>query len=106
MRNRKNQILIRINDAEFSQYQNHRTRSGKLGNAFCMATTYLITAGIDTRTVAGKLDHANLTTTQLVYSHLLRQAEYETADVMDGILQDSLKYAEQKQCGHDGKHQN
>lgn len=39
----------------------------------------------------------------LVYSRLLRQAEYETADVMNGILQDSLKYAEQKQCGHDGK---
>ena len=71
-----------------------------------MAATYLITAGVDLRTVAGKLGHANSTTTQLVYSHLLRQAEYETADVMDGILQDSLKYAEQKQYGHDGKHQN
>ena len=71
-----------------------------------MAATYLITAGVDLRTVAGKLGHANSTTTQLVYSHLLRQAEYETADVMNGILQDSLKYAEQKQCGHDGKHQN
>ena len=37
MRNRKNQILIRMSDAEFSQYQNRRTRSGKSGNAFCLA---------------------------------------------------------------------
>ena len=37
MRNRKNQILIRMSDAEFSQYQNRRARSGKSGNAFCFA---------------------------------------------------------------------
>ena len=37
MRNRKNQILIRMSDAEFSQYQNRRARSGKSGNAFCLA---------------------------------------------------------------------
>ena len=37
MRNRKNQILIRMSDAEFSQYQKRRARSGKSGNAFCLA---------------------------------------------------------------------
>ena len=51
-----------------------------------MAATYLINAGVDIRTVAGKLGHANSTTTQLVYSHLLRKAEFETASVMDYIL--------------------
>ena len=59
-----------------------------------MAATYLITAGVDLRTVAGKLGHANSTTTQLVYSHLMRHAETETANVMDNILQDSLHEAE------------
>jgi len=37
-----------------------------------MAATYLITSGIDIRTVAGKLGHANTTTTTVVYSHLLK----------------------------------
>jgi len=55
-----------------------------------MAATYLINAGVDIRTVAGKLGHANSTTTQLVYSHLLRKAEFETADVMDNILKQSM----------------
>ena len=37
MRNRKKQILIRLNDAEFAQYQKRRKRTGKSGNAFCLA---------------------------------------------------------------------
>ena len=37
MRNRKKQILIRMSDTEFSQYQNRRACSGKSGNAFCLA---------------------------------------------------------------------
>ena len=37
MRNRTNQILIRLNDAEFAQYQKRRKRTGKSGNAFCLA---------------------------------------------------------------------
>ena len=55
-----------------------------------MAATYLINAGVDIRTVAGKLGHANSTTTQLVYSHLLRKAEFETASVMDNILRKNI----------------
>lgn len=52
-----------------------------------MAATYLINAGVD---IARKLGHSNSTTTQLVYSHLLRKAEFETADVMDNILKQSI----------------
>ena len=37
MRNRTNQILIRLNDAEFAQYQKRRKRTGKSGNAICLA---------------------------------------------------------------------
>lgn len=51
-----------------------------------MAATYLITAGVDLRTVAGKLGHASTATTQLVYSHLMKKAERETADIMEGII--------------------
>ncbi len=40
-----------------------------------MTATYLITGGVDLRTVAGKLGHANSTTTQLIYSHLVKSAE-------------------------------
>ncbi len=67
-----------------------------------MTATYLITAGVDLRTVAGKLGHANSTTTQVVYSHLLQTAEHETAEVMDKILHTTLKNAENKQDGETG----
>ena len=59
-----------------------------------MAATYLITAGMDLRTVASKLVHSNSTTTQLGYSHLLQHVETQTANVMDNILQNSLHEAE------------
>lgn len=62
-----------------------------------MTATYLITAGVDLRTVAGKLGHANSTTTQTIYSHLLQKAEHETADVMDKILHTTLREAENQQ---------
>lgn len=56
-----------------------------------MTATFFITAGVDLRTVAGKLGHANSTTTQLVYSHLMKTAERETADTMDVLLQTALQ---------------
>ncbi|MDQ0202837.1 site-specific integrase [Pectinatus haikarae] len=51
-----------------------------------MTATYLINAGVDLTTVAGKLGHSNSTTTQVIYSHLLKQSERETANMMDDIL--------------------
>ena len=61
-----------------------------------MTATYLITGGVDLRTVAGKLGHANSTTTQLVYSHLVKSAEKETADMMESFIQASTKKAQIK----------
>lgn len=61
-----------------------------------MAATYLITAGTDIRTVAGKLGHTNSTTTQIVYSHLLKSAEQETANKLDTFLQQATEKAKQK----------
>lgn len=51
-----------------------------------MAATYLINAGVDLTTVAGKLGHSNSTTTQVVYSHVLKKAERETAATMERLL--------------------
>lgn len=61
-----------------------------------MAATYLITGGVDLRTVAGKLGHANSNTTQLVYSHLVKSAERETADMMEFFIQNSTEKAQLK----------
>lgn len=66
-----------------------------------MAATYLITSGTDLRTVAGKLGHSSSTTTQLVYSHLLKSAERETANKMEDFMQqatDKAKQAQKKQA--------
>lgn len=62
-----------------------------------MAATYLITSGTDIRTVAGKLGHANTNTTTVVYSHLLKSAEKETADKMESFLQQATDKAKEKQ---------
>lgn len=50
------------------------------------AATRLLTAGIDVRTVAGRLGHANASTTLGVYAHFLEQADSNAADVMGGLL--------------------
>lgn len=62
-----------------------------------MAATYLITGGVDLRTVAGKLGHANSNTTQLVYSHLVKSAEKETANMMESFIQTSTEKAQLKE---------
>lgn len=62
-----------------------------------MAATYLISSGTDLRTVAGKLGHANSTTTQIVYSHLLKSAEKETADKMESFLKSTTDKAKEQQ---------
>ncbi|MDD4600031.1 Tyrosine recombinase XerC [bioreactor metagenome] len=62
-----------------------------------MAATYLITSGTDIRTVAGKLGHANTNTTTIVYTHLLKSSEKETADKMEKFLQEASKKAKETQ---------
>jgi len=62
-----------------------------------MAATYLITSGMDIRTVAGKLGHANTTTTTVVYAHLLKSAEQETATRMDSFMLQATEKAKEKQ---------
>ena len=51
-----------------------------------MVASYLLAAGVDLQTIAGKLGHANTMTTQAIYSHLLQSSEHKTADVLQDIL--------------------
>ena len=48
--------------------------------------TRLLTAGVDVRTVAGRLGHRNAATTLNVYSHFVPEADRQAADVLAGLL--------------------
>lgn len=62
-----------------------------------MNATFLITAGVDIRTVAGKLGHARPSITMDIYSHLVKSAEQETANIMGNLLQDLTTKAKTQQ---------
>jgi integrase len=49
--------------------------------------TRLLTAGIDVRTVAGRLGHRNAATTLNVYSHFVPEADRQAADVLARLLE-------------------
>jgi site-specific recombinase XerD len=44
------------------------------------------TAGVDVRTVAGRLGHRNASTTLNVYAHFLEQADRSAADVIGRVI--------------------
>lgn len=48
--------------------------------------TQLLSAGVDVRTVAGRLGHRNAATTLNVYAHFLAQSDREAADVIGGLI--------------------
>ena len=48
--------------------------------------TRLLAAGVDVRTVAGRLGHRNAATTLNVYSHFVPEADREAAAVLAGLL--------------------
>jgi integrase len=49
--------------------------------------TRLLSAGVDVRTVAGRLGHRNAATTLNVYSHFLPESDKEAADVLGRLVQ-------------------
>jgi integrase len=55
--------------------------------------TRLLSAGIDIRTVAGRLGHRNASTTLNVYSHFLPEADRDAADTLGRLLGDALRAA-------------
>jgi integrase len=48
--------------------------------------TRLLTAGVDVRTVAGRLGHRNAATTFKVYSHFVPEADRQAAEVLARLL--------------------
>ena len=50
--------------------------------------TQLLSAGVDVRTVAGRLGHRNAATTLNVYAHFVEQTDRKAADIMGGVLRD------------------
>ncbi len=48
--------------------------------------TQLLGAGIDVRTVAGRLGHRNASTTLNVYAHFLEQSDRAAADVIGNVI--------------------
>jgi integrase len=50
------------------------------------SATQLIGAGVDVRAVAGRLGHADSSTTLRVYAHALQQRDQAAAEVLGGLL--------------------
>ena len=48
--------------------------------------TQLLGAGVDVRTVAGRLGHRNAPTTLNVYAHFLEQADRAAADIIGQVI--------------------
>lgn len=55
--------------------------------------TRLLSAGVDVRTVAGRLGHRNAATTLNVYSHFLAEADRDAANVLGRIFEDAVAAA-------------
>ena len=53
--------------------------------------TRLLSAGVDVRTVAGRLGHRNAATTLNVYSHFLVESDREAANVLGQLFDDAVK---------------
>jgi integrase len=62
---------------------------GRLHDLRHFAATQALAAGIPVRTVAGRLGHANPSTTHNVYAHFVEVSDQHAADVLGALLQES-----------------
>jgi integrase len=53
--------------------------------------TRLLTAGVDVRTVAGRLGHRNPSTTLNVYSHFVPETDQKAAETLGRIFEDAAR---------------
>ncbi|MGE4164121.1 MAG: tyrosine-type recombinase/integrase [Vicinamibacterales bacterium] len=60
----------------------------RLHNLRHYVATQLLAAGVDVRTVAGRLGHRNPSTTLNVYAHFVPSADAHAADVLAALLED------------------
>jgi len=66
--------------------QREGLREARLHDLRHFVASQLLAAGIDARTVAGRLGHRNAATTLNVYAHVLEHADRHAADVIGAIL--------------------
>jgi len=52
-----------------------------------LAATQMLGAGVDVRTVAGRLGHSNPSTTLNVYSHFLPERDRDAAEILSGLME-------------------
>jgi integrase len=62
--------------------------------------TQLLSAGVDVRTVAGRLGHRNAATTLNVYAHVLEQSDRQAADIMRQTIDRSAPQAPEAPSVH------
>jgi integrase len=62
---------------------------GRLHDLRHFAATQALAAGIPVRTVAGRLGHANPSTTHNVYAHFVEVSDQHAAEVLGALLQES-----------------
>lgn len=65
--------------------------TGRLHDLRHFAATILGAAGVDVRTIAGRLGHANTSTTLNMYSHFLQARDQQAATVLGGQLAAALE---------------
>lgn len=77
-------------DAATASFARLRHRAGldhvRLHDLRHYVATTMLSAGVDIRTVAGRLGHRNAATTLNVYSHFLESSDRAAADVLGGIF--------------------
>jgi len=61
--------------------------------------TRLLTAGVDVRTVAGRLGHRNPSTTLNVYSHFVPESDQDAAEALGRIFEDAIQGVERADSG-------
>ena len=66
--------------------QKHLTTWASLNSLQIIVATQLIGAGVDVRTVAGRLGHTDPSMTLRVYSHALEERDRAAAAVMGRVL--------------------
>lgn len=79
-------------DGATLQWARLRTKAGlddvRLHDLRHYVATQLLGAGVDPRTVAGRLGHSNPAITMSVYGHFLPEKDRAAADLLDSLLDD------------------
>jgi integrase len=79
---------VSLDSRTMAAVADHRERMIDRAEIRHFVATQLLSAGVDVRTVAGRLGHRNAATTLNVYAHFVEQTDRAAADIMGGVLRD------------------